>query len=103
MSDRIWVRALFAVVIGLGVAAGLARADDVPAEKEGCHPFRNLFRKPVECADKFKCAVKEDTLSCNSWRTEARFVFGSCKEFFGDPCPERAFGHGDGKGGCGCK
>jgi hypothetical protein len=93
MSDGILGRGVFALVIGLGVMAGLARADEPAPVKEKSYPVRGFFQR-------FRCAVKEDTISCNSWRSECRFVFGSCKDFFGDPCPDRMMSYGDGKKGC---
>jgi hypothetical protein len=97
MSNRMC--GLLALIVGLALTAGPARADEPPADGER-HGFFACLAQPFK---KTKCAIKEDTLSCSSWRTEARFVFGSCKDFFGDPCPERAIDGSKGKGGCGCR
>jgi hypothetical protein len=103
MFDTISMRAFLALAVALGSTAGLARADEPVVEGQK-HPFLGCLARPFK---KTSCAIHEDTLSCNSWHTECRFVFGSCKEFFGDPCPDRAFDgkrhKAEGKGDCGCR
>lgn len=103
MIGTISMRALLALVVVLGMTAGLARADEPVANAEQ-HGFFAGLARPFK---QTRCAIKEDTLSCNSWHTQCLFVFGSCKDFFGDPCPDRAFDgsrrKGDGIGDCGCR
>jgi hypothetical protein len=91
MSARWYLRAALATCVGLAVMAGLARAEGPPVVvmDETAPPaaapaprrlFRDWLRRPVGCWS------HHDALLCSSWESERCFIFGSCREFFGEPC-----------------
>src|SRR5262249_46464469 len=127
-------KVLFAVLIGLGVASGLARAADsekaptVVVQPAPIHSFPEgssmiqpeapgeipegtghvHFRRVHGWlyAHKVGCWSPPGQPFCGSCRSEWLFLFGSCRQFFGEPClpePRGGFGaRGDGGRGCGC-
>jgi hypothetical protein len=124
MTQRWFVRAALAAVLGLG-AAGLARAQ-APAPPPNLEPWavieygsageprqapapaaeaqaahsKGLIRdwlhnrpKPVQDhvhdtmhAHGVGCWSHFNAYTCSSWKSECTFIFGSCREFFGEPC-----------------
>jgi hypothetical protein len=46
------------------------------------HPIRDLFRK---C--NLTCWAHHNQYTCGTFVSEARFIFGSCRNFFGESCP----------------
>jgi hypothetical protein len=110
MTRRGNVRAALAAVIGLGVAAGLARAQ-APGPACSPEPLAVIeygggapppaaapevgFTKkgPVrdwahDCFHKIGvgCWSHHNMYTCSSFHSEFTFVFGSCRQFFGEPC-----------------
>jgi hypothetical protein len=133
-------RAILALVLGMGVLAGLIRAEppaatpgaifpaqylqpipatEQPAETvldEGCggkslrgrilpwHPLHDW----VQNHPSIGCFAHHNTLGCGSLNSECKFIFGSCRTFYGEPClkgpPPSPFppGYGPGPSGCNC-
>lgn len=90
-------RAALAAIIGLGVWAGLARADKpvwkyhngmteappgVIADQRSRRPFMQKIRSFL----KVPCWASFNGYTCGSCRSEMTFIFGSCRSFFGEPC-----------------
>jgi hypothetical protein len=79
-------------------------------------PDQESCRRPQPVADfvrKFGicCWSHHNCSSCGSLVSETRFVFGSCRAFFGEPCmrgprdlpiPIGNYGYGPVREGCGC-
>ena len=115
MIQRWYIRMALAAVIGLGVAAGLARSQEVvppPARTvdswsvnefgggASLHPMPQLEAPPEwpkkgpvrdwihDCLHKqgFCCWSHHNAYTCGSVKSELVFIFGPCKEFFGEPC-----------------
>jgi hypothetical protein len=75
-----------AAVVALGAAAS-ARGGEVvygPVDP----PRRTLSQRIWECFDRCSCSYGKTHLDvgCTGPRADAVFVFGSCAEFFGEPC-----------------
>ncbi|HKI36781.1 MAG TPA: hypothetical protein VKA46_33310 [Gemmataceae bacterium] len=112
MRQRWYVRAALAAVVGLGVAASLARAqepppgvvigpepwalldsgawsptppppDTPPLPRKG--PIRDWVR---DCGNKIGvcCWSHHNAFTCSSWKSEGTFIFGGCRQFFGETC-----------------
>jgi hypothetical protein len=54
-----------------------------------------LYSKPRPIADSVHdcmhahgvgCWSHHNSYTCGSWKSECTFIFGSCREFFGEPC-----------------
>jgi len=41
------------------------------------------------------CYSSSNTFTCGTCKSECRFIFGSCREFFGEPCLKGPPGPGD--------
>ncbi len=112
MRRRNYLRAAVAALIGCGLAAGLARAGE-PAAPAAVEPWEVIERgsaQPVaapeppknpafthkgpvrdyvhDCMHKIGvgCWSHHNMYTCSSFHSEFTFVFGSCREFFGEPC-----------------
>src|SRR5262249_19506121 len=72
-------------------------------------PQRGWIRRPAGCY------THHNRFSCGSWGSELRFLFGSCRAFFGEPCLKPPVPVGEpvpglrlppdgsgGSGGCNC-
>ncbi len=98
-------RAVVAAVIGMGVLAGLLRADEqttaspvtgpmmvqetVPATQQavataslGADPGQWQVRKH----NWWHCWSHHNTLGCGSFKSDFMFIFGSCRTYYGEPC-----------------
>jgi hypothetical protein len=68
---------------GAGANQGGAGANQAGAARKG--PVRTWFHKCMN--DKgVGCWSHHNMYTCGSWKSECTFVFGSCREFFGEPC-----------------
>jgi hypothetical protein len=124
-------RAVLALGVGLAVVTGLVRAQDAgPLPATGGTPSPAPAPSVVVSADAaldsttnapakhsrlhdclhrhgLHCTSDISGLGCGSWKADCKFVFGSCRDFFGEECiPQppgdpRILGHG--KGSCGCQ
>jgi hypothetical protein len=94
-------RAALSVLIGCGVWAGLARANDPgyypktpPDAKElppGYPPVDSSPKKfPITHAlfhhRPLGCWASFNGYSCSSLKSEVSFIFGSCRTFYSEPC-----------------
>jgi len=116
MTQREFIRATLAALIGLGVTIGLARAQQpAPQPAANAEPWAVIeygggappppppalndevpaFPRtgPVrdwfyDCAHKkgVGCWSHHNYYGCSSWKSEGTFIFGSCRSFFGEPC-----------------
>jgi len=114
MIQRWYIRAALAAVIGLGITAGLARSQEPVAPPQrttepwavieygnaGVAPQPVLEAPPEwphkgpvrdwvhDCMHRggVGCWSHHNTFTCGSFKSEWTFIFGSCKEFFGEPC-----------------
>lgn len=94
-------RAMLAAVLGLGVVAGLVRADGPGQPRyyqnaqiyqpQGLltHPYEPVkrpsrFHKPEP--HPWCCWTHHNELGCNSAKASCAFIFGNCRTFFGEPC-----------------
>jgi hypothetical protein len=124
-------RAVLALGVGLAVITGLVRAQEprplpapggtapsAPAPTMAVTADTSLDSLPHapakhsrlhDCLHRhgLHCTSNERGLGCGSWKSDCKFVFGSCREFFGEECipqppsDHRIFDHG--KGSCGCQ
>src|SRR5947209_13372277 len=115
--------AVLAAALGLFAWAGAAPADQDPQtvrphllDPHQPHPVLKALHVPVPLG----CWASHNGYSCGSAKSECIFVFGSCRQFFGEPClkgpppppwspeanlPQNANGPLDGAGprrGCNC-
>ena len=100
----LWRPALLAVV-GCGVWASLASAQEQPQQEQphpwhypGNHTFAPPGAPPVDNTqvhslhERFRtgrplaCWSSFNGYTCGSLRAECDFIFGSCRTFFGEPC-----------------
>src|SRR3954471_16597045 len=88
MVRTAWGRAVLALTAGLGVWSGLARAQECGEEPGASvrpgksRPFLNwLFDKPP-CG----CFATHNSVTCGNLRSEYVFIFGSCRDFYNEPC-----------------
>jgi hypothetical protein len=79
-----------------------------PGEQEKPQPQGSwLSRQCTKCLNSvgLGCAASHDTLGCGSCYAHYIFVFGSCRQFFGEPCfpwgPDTLPGHFGGAAGAG--
>jgi hypothetical protein len=125
-------RAVLAAVLGLGVWAGLARAQDsvIIAPPPGPPPPPTgpwvgeetppapMKKRPAPLMDVLHlrcprgCYANFNDYTCSSLKSECAYIFGSCRIFFGEPCftgappsllPGGVGGVGAPAGGCGCR
>ncbi len=89
MPGSMWKPAvLAAVVMSLSLWSGAARAQDF----ETTHPYAIDPNKPhpvlaaLHVHLPLTCWASHNGYSCGSFRSEATFLFGSCRQFYGDPC-----------------
>jgi hypothetical protein len=94
-----------AVLAALAAAPGGARADDPQQAPDGpahsrlyhcLHPFNGHLLHPFEgqppatLSKPCGCYSHFNDYTCGSLRSEWVYIFGSCRDFFGEPCLKRA-------------
>jgi hypothetical protein len=75
---------LVPVPLTSGTAGGglpLLPVDAQPPAHVPHHPVRNWCHDHI-----YSCWSHHNAYLCGSWKSECTFVFGSCREFFGEPC-----------------
>jgi hypothetical protein len=88
MLQPTWTRTVLAAVIALALAAGVSYAQDFETthphfiDPNQPHPVLRLLHVPLPVA----CWASHNGFSCGSTRSEATFLWGSCRQFFGEPC-----------------
>ncbi len=129
MIRRLLQRAFLVGMFSAWASFGTARADGPPApvplpgpscatcdsqaageqkhslkEKLHSHPICSWVKREFHCYGDF------DNMYCGSGKSECKFIFGSCRDFFGDPClkgPPPPIPYGPGLGfaadGCRCR
>jgi len=85
---------LFALIGGLALLAGTANAQySSPVNMDAPDPWL----EPPPPAPRFKayfqrrnccCASHHDDLGCTSGDADCKFIFGSCRTFWSEPCPQ---------------
>jgi hypothetical protein len=97
-----WSRtAVMAALLALGLAAGSARADgpapplvpypspDQPnalPPNSVPHPVLHRLFHPIEFQHPIGCPTHHDDFGCGSTQAEWVFIFGSCRDFWNEPC-----------------
>jgi hypothetical protein len=88
MTEGTWRRGFLAAMVGLGVWAGLARSEEpilAPFEEpKPPAPFLTRYFQRHNCG----CASHHNDLGCTSGKADCKFIFGSCRTFFIEPCPQ---------------
>ena len=108
---KMWTVASLGLLLGVGLTAPQGRADEpsraIPANQsyiiaaptsdcgcnQGAAPRKTLFHKMFGSDDvkhnqvpgTLGCMPNSD-ISCSTLRQEYKFLFGSCRDFFGCPC-----------------
>ena len=88
MPQSMWKPAVLAAALTLAVWAGAARAQDYETAHPYCidpnkpHPVLKLLHVPVPLT----CWSSHNNYSCGGIRSEGTFLWGSCRQFFSDPC-----------------
>ena len=110
---KMWSVAALGLLLGVGLAAPQGRADEpprvIPANQsaiivaqasdcgcnQGAAPKKTIFQRMKgafgsdtphnQTAGTIGCMPNSD-ISCGTLRQEYRFLFGSCRDFFGCPC-----------------
>jgi hypothetical protein len=72
--------------LSLAALAGAVRAQDVEhvnphPNPDKAHPVLHFLHIPTGCW------ASHNGYSCGSFQSESVFIFGSCRAFFGEPCP----------------
>jgi hypothetical protein len=106
--------AALGLLVGLGFSAQASRADQPPAAPAnfynggtivnsysagscsscaagqaaaGAQPKKGAFEKMKGFFNGPSCGCLANTdISCSNWKQEYQFIFGSCRNFFGNPC-----------------
>jgi hypothetical protein len=90
----------FIVTLGLALSRASAQAPLVPASQmidpNPITPLPAILQRPITpgpaphfpIANKhgYLCGADNEWMGCGNWATEFRFVFGSCRQFFVEPC-----------------
>lgn len=88
MPLSMWKPAVVAAAVSLALWAGAARAQDF----ETTHPYAIDPNKPhpilkaLHVPLPLTCWASHNGVGCGSFRSESVFLFGSCRQFFGQPC-----------------
>ena len=88
MSHALWRSALVAVVLGLAVGAGAARAQDPETNhpyvlnQDKPHPVLKLLHVSLPAG----CWASHNGNGCGNFRSDATFIFGGCRAFYGQAC-----------------
>src|SRR5437764_10611869 len=126
--DAWWLRRAFlAVAVGSSIVSGLARAQEVPPSPNygipppvyagAPYPDGAALapdRSSTNCVRAYMqrhglgCAATVSSFGCGSWKADCTFAFGSCRDFWSEPCfppdPSSHGGHGgSGRESCGCR
>ncbi|HVS37042.1 MAG TPA: hypothetical protein VMS17_15890 [Gemmataceae bacterium] len=80
MIRSMWKPVVLAAAVVLALSSGAARAQDYEVE----HPYPNANGPHPHL--QFGCWASHNGYSCGSLQSEGTFIFGSCRQFFGDPC-----------------
>lgn len=105
--------AAMGLLVGLGFAAPQSRADQPPVSSSNysggaivnmsstgycpscaagqaaptAQPKKGAFEKMKGFFNGPSCGCLANTdISCSNWKQEYQFIFGSCRNFFGNPC-----------------
>src|SRR5438094_3487498 len=92
--QRWTIRALLTAILTAGVATATARAEEPGCAKEKSHERRHSVSewfqsRPVITwvhSHEFNCLSSINSLGCGSLKSECTFMFGSCRDFYGETC-----------------
>ena len=94
-------RAMLAAVLGLGVVAGLVRAEGhgQPRYYQNAQVYQPqaLLTSPEQTARRpswfhrpqahpLGCWTHHNEVGCSSFKSTSTYIFGNCRTFFGEPC-----------------
>ena len=88
MPKSMWKPAALAAAVSLALWAGVARAQDYETEHPYLidphqpHPVLKFLHISPDCG----CWASHNGYSCSSFQSESTFLWGSCRQFFGEPC-----------------
>ncbi len=88
MPLSMWKPAVVAAAVSLALWGGAARAQDFETTHPYCidpnkpHPVLKLLHVQLPLT----CWASHNGFTCGSFRSESTFLFGSCRQFYGDPC-----------------
>lgn len=88
MPQSMWKCAVLAAALGLAGWAGLARAQDPETahptlvNPENPHPVLKLMHVTLPVG----CWASHNGYGCGNFRSDATFIFGSCRAFYGQRC-----------------
>jgi hypothetical protein len=119
MNSWSFRRAILALVIGVGVVAGLVRGQDarpmppanapapsttppavIISQDQQAAPYSQVQSAQPRILEHLNrhglhCFATLGSLGCGSCKSECQFIFGSCRTFFGEPCiPDAGHGYG---------
>jgi hypothetical protein len=93
--DSVLHKAFFALIAGLALTAGAAQAQQpTPGSNDAPDPY---LQPPPGQASWLKasfqshnccCASHHNDLGCTSGMADFKFIFGSCRTFWVEPCPQ---------------
>jgi hypothetical protein len=104
------------VLAAIGDRIDVSHPDPYGGDPKVYSPDQEPCRAPQPVADflrKFHCCCwsHHNCYSCGNIWSEGRYIFGSCKAFYGEPCmrgprdlpvPIGMYGYGPVREGCGC-
>jgi len=88
---------VFVIATGLTLLAGAARAQQPAPTISEFGPDPVLMPEPQGNVGRFKgyfqrhnccCASHHNDLGCTSGNADCKFIFGSCRTFWMEPCPQ---------------
>ena len=94
--DSVLRQAFFALIAGLALTAGPAAAQQpAPGSNDAPDPYLQppppgqvswlkAYLQRNNCA----CASHHNDLGCTSGIADCKFIFGSCRTFWSEPCPQ---------------
>src|SRR5258708_2497549 len=88
MPRTLWQSAFLAVALGMALLAGAARAQD----PETNHPYvlnpdnRHPVLKLLHVSLPAGCWASHNGYGCGNFRSDATFIFGGCRAFYGQAC-----------------
>jgi hypothetical protein len=92
MTERWYVRAVLSAAIGLGVLAGLSRGQEPVTNILPRAEIPEYLSAPRSRLQQWwyrhpgHCWAHPNALMCGNGKDDLVFIFGSCRQFYGEPC-----------------